>query len=86
MTPISTPDPAQQRMMQLFPLFLTFLFLQVSSGLVLYWTTSNVVGIAQQWFINKRMRERQEAEKLAAREERRMKKKRHKQLPEAPDA
>jgi membrane protein insertase Oxa1/YidC/SpoIIIJ len=31
------------------------MFYGVSSGLVLYWLTSNLVGIAQQWFINKSM-------------------------------
>jgi YidC/Oxa1 family membrane protein insertase len=30
-----------------------FFFWQASSGLVLYWLTGNVVGLAQQWFFNK---------------------------------
>jgi membrane protein insertase Oxa1/YidC/SpoIIIJ len=29
------------------------MFYGVSSGLVLYWLTGNVVGIAQQWFFNR---------------------------------
>lgn len=53
MTPSTTADPAQQRVMLLMPLFMGFMFYGVSSGLVLYWFTSNVVGIAQQWFFNK---------------------------------
>jgi YidC/Oxa1 family membrane protein insertase len=53
MTPATTADPAQQRIMMLMPLFLGFMFYGVSSGLVLYWLTSNVVGIAQQWFFNR---------------------------------
>jgi YidC/Oxa1 family membrane protein insertase len=32
-----------------------FMFYNMSSGLVLYWLTSNVVGIGQQWFINRSM-------------------------------
>jgi membrane protein insertase Oxa1/YidC/SpoIIIJ len=29
------------------------MFYQFQSGLVLYWLTSNLVGIGQQWLINK---------------------------------
>jgi YidC/Oxa1 family membrane protein insertase len=53
MTPTTTADPNQQRMMMLMPLVFGFMFYHFSSGLVLYWLTSNVVGIAQQWFINR---------------------------------
>ncbi len=52
MTPATTTDPAQQRVMYMMPLFMGFMFYGVSSGLVLYWMTSNLVGIAQQWFFN----------------------------------
>lgn len=48
-------DPQQQRIMMLMPLMFIFLFWSVASGLVLYWLTGNVVGIAQQWFLNKTM-------------------------------
>jgi YidC/Oxa1 family membrane protein insertase len=56
MTP-PTPgaDPAQQKMMMFMPLVMGFMFYGVSSGLVLYWLTGNVVGIVQQWFINRTM-------------------------------
>jgi YidC/Oxa1 family membrane protein insertase len=53
MTPTTTADPSQQKIMMLMPLFLGFMFYSVSSGLVLYWLTGNLVGIAQQWFINR---------------------------------
>jgi len=53
MTPSTTADPAQQRVMLLMPLILGFMFYGVSSGLVLYWLTGNLVGIAQQWFFNR---------------------------------
>ncbi len=55
MTPNPTADPNQQRIMMLMPLVFGFMFYSVSSGLVLYWLTSNLVGIAQQWFINRSM-------------------------------
>jgi YidC/Oxa1 family membrane protein insertase len=55
MTPNPSADPNQQRMMMFLPLVFGFMFYGVSSGLVLYWLTSNLVGIVQQWFINKSM-------------------------------
>ncbi len=54
MTPMAAGgDPAQQKMMQFMPLMMGFFFWKASSGLVLYWLTGNLVGIAQQWFFNK---------------------------------
>lgn len=53
MTPATSMDPAQQRIMMLMPLMLGFMFYWVASGLVLYWFTGNLVSIGQQWFINK---------------------------------
>ena len=48
MTP-SAMDPAQQRIMLMMPLMLTFMFLWAPAGLNLYWLTSNVWSMAQQW-------------------------------------
>ena len=53
MTPNTTADPAQQKMMMFMPLIFGFLFFKASAGLVLYWLTSNLVSIAQQAFINR---------------------------------
>ena len=53
MTPPAGGDPAQQRMMMFMPLMLGFMFYGVSSGLVLYWFTGNLVGIVQQWLFNR---------------------------------
>ena len=55
MTPNPGMDPAQAKMMSFMPLMFGFLFYNASSGLVLYWLTSNLVGIVQQWLINKTM-------------------------------
>ena len=55
MTPAAGVDPAQQRMMMLMPLMMGFFFYNLSSGLVLYYVTTNFLGIAQQWFFNKTM-------------------------------
>jgi len=54
MTPPSPGvDPNQQKMMMFMPLMMGFIFYGVSSGLVLYWLTSNLVGVAQQWLLNR---------------------------------
>jgi YidC/Oxa1 family membrane protein insertase len=53
MTPNPTMDPAQAKMMQFMPLMFGFFFYNMSSGLVLYWLTGNLVGILQQYLINK---------------------------------
>ena len=55
MTPNPSTDPNQAKMMQFMPIIFGFMFYGVSSGLVLYWLTSNLVGIVQQYFINKSM-------------------------------
>lgn len=42
MTPGTTADPTQRRMMMFLPVIFTFLFLNLSSGLVIYFLFSNV--------------------------------------------
>jgi YidC/Oxa1 family membrane protein insertase len=49
------PDPVQAKMMWIMPLMFSVMFFFFPSGLVLYWLTNNILGIAQQWFINKRL-------------------------------
>ena len=41
-------DPMQQRIMMFMPIMFTFMFLWAPSGLVIYWLTSNILGIGQQ--------------------------------------
>jgi YidC/Oxa1 family membrane protein insertase len=55
MTPSPGMDPAQQKMMMFMPLMFGYMFYFASAGLVLYWLTGNVVGIVQQWLLNKTM-------------------------------
>jgi len=55
MTP-STMDPQQARMMMIMmPVMFTFLFYTFPAGLVLYWFVSNLLAIAQQILINRRL-------------------------------
>jgi len=60
------PDPVQARVMQALPFVFTLFFAFFPAGLVLYWVTNNVLSIAQQWHITRRLereaeRARQEA-------------------------
>jgi YidC/Oxa1 family membrane protein insertase len=52
MTP-TAGDPRQAKMMLLMPFVFTFMFLNLPAGLVLYWTVSNVLQIAQQWYMER---------------------------------
>ena len=45
-------------MMLVMPFVFTFMFLNLPSGLVLYWTVSNVLQIAQQRLMERHARER----------------------------
>jgi membrane protein insertase Oxa1/YidC/SpoIIIJ len=50
MTPVA--DPAQAKVMMLTPVMFLFFFLWAPSGLVIYWTVSNLLGIGQQYATN----------------------------------
>jgi YidC/Oxa1 family membrane protein insertase len=55
MTPMTTTDPQQQMMMKFMPLSFAVMFIVVpiSSGLAVYILTSSLVGVAQQWYLNR---------------------------------
>jgi YidC/Oxa1 family membrane protein insertase len=53
MTPQTTVDPTQQKMMGLMPLMFAAFFFTLSSGLNLYMFTSNLIGVAQQYYLNR---------------------------------
>jgi YidC/Oxa1 family membrane protein insertase len=47
------PDPMQAKIMQFMPLVMTGMMMFFPSGLTLYWLTNTVLGILQQWRVNK---------------------------------
>jgi YidC/Oxa1 family membrane protein insertase len=55
MTPMTSTDPQQQMMMKFMPLTFAGMFIvfPISSGLAVYILTSSLVGIAQQWYLNR---------------------------------
>ncbi len=48
-------DPMQQKIFQWLPVVFTVMFLFFPAGLVLYWLVNNILSIAQQWYINKKI-------------------------------
>jgi len=49
------PDPMQAKMMQMLPIVFTFFFAFFPAGLVLYWVVNNLLSIAQQYVITKKI-------------------------------
>lgn len=54
MAKIKDPQQLQQQRMMLFmPVVFGFICLQMPSGLVLYWFVNNLLGMGQQWLVNR---------------------------------
>ncbi|MDT8379401.1 MAG: membrane protein insertase YidC [Desulfotignum sp.] len=53
MTP-TTGDPMQAKMMMLMPVFMTVLFINFPSGLVLYMLVNNIISMGQQYYTQKK--------------------------------
>jgi YidC/Oxa1 family membrane protein insertase len=70
MTP-ATGDPRQQKIMLFMPIVFTALFVNLPSGLVIYWTVNNILTIGHQYYMlkgykAKESKESEEPEKPAA--------------------
>jgi YidC/Oxa1 family membrane protein insertase len=55
MTGSAIPDPTQRKIMMAMPVMFTWFFKDLPSGLVLYWLVNNILGIAQQYLINRQV-------------------------------
>jgi YidC/Oxa1 family membrane protein insertase len=55
MTPMTATDPQQQAMMKFMPIGMAAMFVVIPypSGLAVYILTSGLVGVAQQWWLNR---------------------------------
>jgi YidC/Oxa1 family membrane protein insertase len=51
------PDPMQAKILMALPIVFTVMFAFFPAGLVLYWVVNNLLSIAQQWVITKRIEE-----------------------------
>ncbi len=47
-------DPSQAKMMMLMPIVFTVIFINFSSGLVLYWLVNNLLSIGQQYYVTRK--------------------------------
>ena len=54
-------DPMQVRMMKLMPIMFTVLFLFFPAGLVLYWLVNNLLSLAQQTYVYRKVEQEQAA-------------------------
>ena len=50
---MTASDPTQRMMLYMMPLVIGWISLNLPSGMVLYWVVFNIVGMAQQYYINK---------------------------------
>lgn len=55
MAPSQSADPNQRRIMLVFPVLFTALFINFPAGLVLYWLVNNCLSVLQQWYISRKM-------------------------------
>ncbi|WP_043514724.1 membrane protein insertase YidC [Halomonas sp. BC04] len=49
------PDPMQAKIMKMLPIVFTFFFLWFPAGLVIYWVVNNLISIAQQYVITRKI-------------------------------
>lgn len=49
------PDPIQAKVMKIMPVAFSVFFFFFPAGLVLYWLVNNILSIAQQWHINRKL-------------------------------
>ncbi len=52
-TKMTTTDPKQSKIMYIMPIVFGFISINLASGILVYWVTTNVWSIGQQWVVNK---------------------------------
>ncbi len=55
------PDPIQAKVMMFMPIIFSVMFFFFPAGLVLYWVVNNILSIAQQWVITRKIEKGQAA-------------------------
>ncbi|WP_178862588.1 membrane protein insertase YidC [Thiomicrorhabdus cannonii] len=55
LNPSAMMDEMQQKVMKMLPFIFTIFFLWFPAGLVLYWVVNNILSVAQQWYITKKI-------------------------------
>jgi len=52
-TKLSTTDPKQSKIMYILPVVFGFISFRFEAGILVYWVTTNIWSIGQQWIVNK---------------------------------
>jgi len=68
-TKMTTTDPKQSKIMYLMPVVFGFISWQFPAGILLYWVTTNVWSMGQQWIVNKIIKKSAVGEELTKKEE-----------------
>lgn len=55
LNPSAMMDEMQQKVMKALPFIFTVFFMFFPAGLVLYWVVNNIISVAQQWYITKKI-------------------------------
>lgn len=55
LNPSAMMDEMQQKVMKALPFIFTVFFMFFPAGLVLYWVVNNILSVAQQWYITKKI-------------------------------
>jgi len=62
---MTTTDARQSKIMYIMPLVFGFISWQFPSGILIYWVTTNVWSIGQQWLVNKLVKKEKVKEELS---------------------
>jgi membrane protein insertase Oxa1/YidC/SpoIIIJ len=73
-TKMTTTDPSQSKIMYAMPVVFGFISWQFPAGILVYWVTTNIWSIGQQWIVNKIISKQKVKEELEQKKKRLAKK------------
>jgi YidC/Oxa1 family membrane protein insertase len=73
-TKMTTTDPSQTKIMYIMPVVFGFISWQFPAGILVYWVTTNIWSIGQQWIVNKIISKQKVKEELEQKKKRLAKK------------
>lgn len=69
-TKMTTTDPSQTKIMYIMPVVFGFISWQFPAGILVYWVTTNIWSIGQQWIVNKIISKQKVKEELEQKKKR----------------
>ena len=67
-TKMTTTDPKQSKIMYILPVVFGVISINLASGILVYWVTTNIWSIGQQWVVNKFIAKEKKKEELKQKE------------------